>query len=439
MDEGLGELKRRVLPSPESGRDRVNLALALARSGVRREAVEAYYKARVLGAEADEVRRGLRALGVPASPGYCIRAGTPSPCRGPRRGVVVARATLPVQTQITLDEDGALFGVRDCELLSFELRTLEHLGTVSLPNGARSVIRAPRGLILAGPDFHVRDDGGAVRSLALEQESPMAEGPISPYSGASSRETYRTPIVDAEGRTIVTTTFGRVQVLDRDLRRIAEFRAGPRISRCIASPRALWFIVREPHPGEPDGYVGRASVRAFDLDARCLVDVQLERPGRLQDVDAFLSVDDLGAAHVLTVSPSSQSAHLRVFADDGRLRADLALPLASPVRAFVARDEECWIDSDSTLARLERGEAVWTSAALPLERWRRDMCPRRSIVDREGAAYMGADRGIVAIDPSGATLFEVAEPAFVPLVIDPWARVLAMKIGALTRELVAIE
>lgn len=195
LDLDLQELRRAAASEPESGTAWLALAHGLSRAGAAGDAVESYFRARALGADAKPCTVGLASLGARPSP-WTHDAGDSqrsfsAPVRGPRRGEIVAREGGPSRKRppvVVVDADGSLVVAHEnqVERLGRWLARLPLPPATLAPEGMRvvpAVSDAGVVCLAAGPGrtrlFFEREPGRGLElpGLPWEQGSPAVAGP----------------------------------------------------------------------------------------------------------------------------------------------------------------------------------------------------------------------------------------------------------------------
>lgn len=387
-DQDLEDLRREVARAPDEAAARLRLGVALARAGLRDEAVEALFLARALGAV--EAGAHLRALGAPASPwAHALwgdgRRSLMAPVRGPRRGEVVARADVAgLQTwpSIAILEDGTVVLSGQ---LAFDGRTLAAKGAAPPPPPGGAVAFDGRAARVVGTDrVEVRARDGSL----------VAEGPLELPAGAGADAL----VFDGE-ELVVTFDGARSRSEEERPYGLLWLRLDGR--RIVTTARSV---------GSLSGLSSRVGGPALGPDGRVFV------------VTAYVYMFNL-YSHGLTVWDRGQQAWT---ASPGDEESEL---LGGQPPAFTAADRGggCWVAVDGVLHRYGPDGALRWKQPASSAWWERGL-----VVDREDVAYT-AD---AAYSDAGEPLFRLDGR---PLAIDGFGRLLAVRAeGHAAKELVAI-
>jgi hypothetical protein len=418
-DLDLQTLRRAAALEPESASARLALGLGLARAGSRDDAVEALYRARVLGADAAAARAALRELGAPASPwthvdGDAARTRS-APVSGPRKGEPVLRARGEVPRNVVIDEDGTVLGATSARLWRYGKKRLDEAGRWGFPDQA-GVVAPVVGL-----------DG---RVLALAQGDQLLR-----VTSADRSRFEPGPLGDEKATLVAADSSGLAVSLDVALATFttalaprARF-ALPQISRggfALRAGRAA--LVVQPNLGVGPvllrlTVVGLDGNEHFGVDfAHWVTEPAFSRAGEVVIVAAE-SRDMMGPVSV------------RRYDREGKLVSRCALDkvLIHGSVLALAPDGAAYLLHAHRLARVEvGGKLSWQNADSQLD------TDGGLVLDRDGWAYAigrhrGSGDGLVAVAPDGAVAFFVPDVTR-PLAIDAWGRLLALR----GRELVAI-
>ncbi len=441
-DTDLRELERATQRAPDDGAAWLALAQAAARLGERDRAVEAFYRSAALGGSLPPVREGLRALGAPPTPwGHAHHGDTRrsccSPLRGPRRGEIVARATLGKgwMTLVIAEDGTVLVGHPAGTLSRFEGRSLAPLSTMRLAPEGSVEPSAGAGIVLARVS-------GTRPSLFAIEETTGRRIDVPHEHAAESRDAP--PALITERAVLVpspreaSSNFVSVHRSDAALGLINTFdigREGPEVT--TDGDR----IVFADHEGQGDG-----RLCIFDMSGALRATIVLEAfPGGPPVIDGRGRILVRAWAGGLPDDPEMPGMDVDchavlAFERDGRLawRVDARGidDVVADTDLAPSGDGGLWVKSTVELMRVDAdGRVTW-----------RDMDFEGAIdlVDREGCLYTHTYSGVEntgvlsAILPDRSLAFRMEGESCRPLAIDAWGRLLALRAERATRELVAI-
>lgn len=405
MDLDLQALRHEAAREPDLPGPWLSLGAALARAGARDEALEAAYRAGVLGAARADVVALTSSLGARPSPWPELdadaQASRRAPVRGPRQGEVVARG--PGDPSFcALDVDGSILITRSGGVDVHDPRTLEVRERVEGPHSPCVTDRGVLALVEGAKSYHsvahLRGDG--------------------PRWSDAGRYDYVRPTVDRAGRVHV-----QGHVLGPDLEPLFEHPEPP--ARLRASPFqdvSTVTVAPDLRIAVTWRHYQECGLGLLDAEAR-LVAARPIHAGR----PVF---DDEG--RLLVVGPSSERsapAMLEALGPAGELV--WSLPVERGALAFhVALGDggACYFAWGGTLLRVEDGRVAWRYQE------RRVVTPM--VVDREGVLYAGViddrDRAwsLLALGPDGLPVFTLAGRAR-PIAIDALGRLICTLDGAL--------
>jgi hypothetical protein len=421
-DRDLRELQRRANAAPEDGAARLDLARAWARAGQRDDAVEACYRARLCGGDAELARELLRSLGAPCSPWSHSDGGDAAntrcaPVRGPRKGEVVASVVLPSAGPVVIAEDGSVVVGQDGGVMSFlDGRTLAVRDEHDVPGtamataedmslgvgpGERLLVQLERSTVFELNERRqircLREHGSAGPLLVTLAGDLVDPGIAGPALGVSLRMAVR-------GNSVACAFL----YSDED---------DPRLSVVV---RLL------------DG-MGREQASAHFPAA-------LRRPVRVLDAPIPIALDKVGRAHITlgaVMDPGDAGAtrfhsELLVLSPNATIERTRSIPLDSWESRYAVQPD----GSSCALCRnglLRFGpDAASIATPVPFESERGVL-----ITDRDSFAYASSSSSLAAFDPDGHKLFELPSPS-TPVAIDGLNRLLAVRPVEAGVELIAI-
>jgi hypothetical protein len=416
-DRDLRELQRRADAAPEDGAARLDLARALARAGQRDDAVEACYRARLFGGDAELARELLRSLGAPCSPWSHSDGGDAAntrcaPVRGPRKGEVVASVVLPSAGPVVIAEDGSVVVGQDGGVVWFlDGRTLAVREEKDLPGCAMG--RAELLEIAAG------GDGRIVVASAGKTVFEVNEKRVQLVHERADRAPFLHPRFLPSGEEIDTSRIA----LDRSSAHAVAPAVGEGLIACAFTDDA---------EGDPPRTV---HVRLLERYDRVRASLQLDAPSNRLISPVAIAIASQGRVYVLltrvgsNVGGSVWQSELALISSHGVVESRQLIGEGLHAQMAVGPPGHCWVLGFEALLRIARDGVL----RLPREggEW------GGLLVDRYSVAYASSPSSLGAYDPDGHKLFELSSPS-TPVAIDALNRLLALRPVDAGVELIAV-
>ncbi len=419
LDLDLQLLRRRVTEAPHDGAAWLALASGLERCGARDDAVETFYRARALDAEADACRTSLQRLGATPSPwthptGDSERTFS-APVRGPSRGKVVLRRDL-----FTVEggsppklHEGSIVCAPDGCVVAGRFGSVVHLEpTRFLPRSCWDVAPGASEPILptvASDGVILGVTNGRSRLYArLADETVRALDPPDRFQWGHA-------MVDRAGTIAALTIGAGATVYSRGLELVRQLPWPPSEAVFLDSTLAL-------SNGRRPLYDGRTrELVLMDLEGRELFRRStLERPNL-----AFLGDGSLvlvsGERYLEGPLPGWLQFRVDVVDPEGTTIRSLVVGDGTiPSQLSVSLDGAIWLGAEGGLTRIGPGAKGWWTE--------RDDPPAPSshvITDRAGVGYYLTGSRLVARAPDGGVVFRVDEELS-PVAIDALGRLLVL-------------
>jgi hypothetical protein len=415
-DRDLRELQRSADAAPEDGAARLDLARALARAGQRDDAVEACYRARLFGGDAELARELLRSLGAPCSP-WSHRDGDAAntrcaPVRGARKGEVVASVVLPSAGPVVITEDGSVVVGQDGGVVSFlDGRTLAVREEQDLPGCAMG--RAELLEIAAG------GDGRIVVASAGKTVFEVNEKRVQLVRERADAAPFLHPRFLPSGVMIDTSRVA----LDRS-------------SAHAVAPAVAEGLIACAFTDGGDEDSRTVQLRLLERYDRVRASLQLDAPSNRLISPVAIAIASQGHVYALlthiggNVGGSVWQSELALISSDGVVESRRLIGEGLHVQMAVGHPELCWVLGFEALLRIARDGGVLRLPRVGGE-W------GGLLVDRNSVAYASSPSSLEAFDPDGHKLFELPSPS-TPVAIDALNRLLALRPVEAGVEMIAI-